>query len=125
VYAKTRGPVDSARLDGYRHEFGSLLVAERDPRIQALPEELRDLALHLIAAHHGFARPVIRADGCDDAPPSVLEPQVAEVALRFARLQRRWGPWGLAWWEVLLRAADQGASREHDRSGSQPKPGGA
>jgi CRISPR-associated endonuclease/helicase Cas3 len=35
-----------------------------------------------------------------------------EVALRFVRMERRWGPWGLAWWESLLRAADQQASRE-------------
>jgi CRISPR-associated endonuclease/helicase Cas3 len=35
--------------------------------------------------------------------------------LRFARLQRRWGPWGLAWWEALLRAADAEASRRHER----------
>jgi CRISPR-associated endonuclease/helicase Cas3 len=34
--------------------------------------------------------------------------------LRFARLQRRWGPWGLVWWESLLRAADQQASRDND-----------
>ncbi len=34
------------------------------------------------------------------------------MALRFARLQKRWGPWGLAWWEALLRAADQQASRD-------------
>jgi hypothetical protein len=34
------------------------------------------------------------------------------VALRFQRLQRHWGPWGLAWWEALLRAADWAASRQ-------------
>ena len=36
------------------------------------------------------------------------------MALRFARLQKRWGPWGLAWWEALLRAADQQASRDNE-----------
>ena len=57
-------------------------------------------------------RPVIGTGGCDDAPPSKLETRAREVALRFARLQRRWGPWALAWWESLLRAADQRASRQ-------------
>jgi CRISPR-associated endonuclease/helicase Cas3 len=81
----------------------------------ALPEGWRDLVLHLIAAHHGQARPVIGTRGCEDAPPSVLEERARAVALRFALLQRRWGPWGLAWWEALLRAADQQASRDNDR----------
>lgn len=106
-YAKTAAAwVNQALLDGYRHEFGSLAIAADDRGLRALPAELRDLALHLIAAHHGFARPLIRHGG-DDA-------RAAEVALRFGRLQRRWGPWGLAWWEALLRAADAQASRQHD-----------
>jgi len=113
--AKTRGPIDLAILDGYRHEFGSLPIAEAHARFQALPEEWRELVLHLIAAHHGQARPVIETHGCEDAPPSALAARVRDVALRFARLQKRWGPWGLAWWEALLRAADQQASRENDR----------
>ncbi len=114
IYAKTKGPINYALLDGYRHELGSLLIAENDEKINSLSEELRELALHLIAAHHGFARPVIGTHGCEDAPPSVVETRTCEVALRFSRLQRRWGPWGLAWWETLLRAVDQQASREND-----------
>jgi CRISPR-associated endonuclease/helicase Cas3 len=114
IYAKTKGPINYALLDGYRHELGSLPLAEKDSRIQNLPAELRELALHLIAAHHGFARPVIGTRACEDALPSVVEERAREVALRFARLQRRWGPWGLAWWEALLRAADQQASRDND-----------
>jgi len=114
VYAKTLGPINYALLDGYRHEFGSLPFAKKDRRLRELPEDLQDLALHLIAAHHGFARPVIRVDACEDSPPSILEERAQEVALRFARLQKRWGPWGLAWWEALLRAADQQASRDND-----------
>lgn len=126
--AKTRGPIDQAILAGYRHELGSLLLLEgnAEPRngdtellrkiasFRALPDEWRDLALHLIAAHHGQARPLIETRGCEDAPPSTLEERAREVALRFARLQRRWGPWGLAWWEALLRAADVQASRAND-----------
>lgn len=115
IYAKTEGPIDYRLLDGYRHELGSLLRVERDERTQKLSEEHRDLVLHLIAAHHGFARPVIGTGGCEDAPPSALEEKAAEIALRFVRLQDRWGPWGLAWWEALLRAADQQASRDNDQ----------
>jgi len=107
VYAKTGGGGNWRLLEGYRHEFGSLVEAEaRD-----LPKEMRDLILHLIASHHGRARPILRPNGCDDGPPSQLETKAGDAALRFARLQRRYGPWGLAWREAILRAADQRASR--------------
>jgi CRISPR-associated endonuclease/helicase Cas3 len=116
--AKSKRQPVQAILAGYRHEFGSLLYAERDPRLQVLSAEDRDLVLHLIAAHHGFARPILRTDGCDELPPSALVDRARAVALRFARLEKRWGPWGLAWWETLLRAADQAASRENDEKGA-------
>ena len=114
-YAKTRGPFNRHVLNGYRHEFGSVLDAERDGLDGLDRSDPRfALALHLIAAHHGNARPVIGIEGCDDLPPSAAAARAHEIALRFARLQRRWGPWGLAWWEALLRAADQRASRALD-----------
>lgn len=114
-YAKTGGPVNQALLGGYRHEFGSLFHAGKDEAFKALPEDLQDLVLHLIAAHHGHARPIIATEGCEEAPPSALQATARDVALRFARLQKRWGPWGLAWLEALLRAADQQASRDNDQ----------
>ncbi len=123
VYAKTKGPISYALLDGYRHEFGSLPCVEKDVAFDALPRDLQDLVLHLVAAHHGRARPLIETTGCEDAPPSALKARARDVALRFARLQKRWGPWGLAWWEALLRAADQQASRKNDdRSEEKAKP---
>jgi CRISPR-associated endonuclease/helicase Cas3 len=125
VYAKTEGPIDYRLLDGYRHELGSLLRVEKACGICKLSEEHRDLVLHLIAAHHGFARPVVGTNACEDGPPSVLEDKAAEIALRFARLQARWGPWGLAWWEALLRAADQQASRENAACPTDGGDGGA
>lgn len=109
-YAKTSGPLRPGLLDGYRHELASLPFVESDPDFAGLSDDLRELALHLVAAHHGFARPVIRTDGCEDAPPSALRNRARDVALRFARLQKQWGPWGLAWLESILRAADQRAS---------------
>lgn len=108
-WAKTpRG--DGRALGGYRHEFGSLLAAQEDPELMVLPPEDRDLVLHLIAAHHGNARPYIAAHGGDRGPPIEMERHAAAAALRFAALNRRWGPWGLAWWEALLRTADWQAS---------------
>ena len=69
--------------------------------------------IFIVAAHHGNARPLISTRNAEGGGiPS--EARALEVALRFERLQRRWGPWGLAWWESLLRAADQEASREND-----------
>ena len=113
--AKTRGPINQAVLGGYRHEFGSLPYAKNDPQFEKLSNDLQELVLHLIAAHHGYARPVIATEGCEDAPPSKLEERAWKVALRYARLQKRWGPWGLAWWEALLRAADAQASHDNDK----------
>lgn len=123
-FAKTPGPVNQALLDSYRHEFSSLSALATDSEFKTLPEEIQDLALHIVAAHHGYARPLIGIHGCDEAPPSLLEERAREVALRFVRLQRRWGPWGLAWWESLLRAADQQASRalEEASENSTPTP---
>jgi CRISPR-associated endonuclease/helicase Cas3 len=100
-------------LDGYRHEFGSLIKIDRDAHFQRLPSDLQDLLLHLVAAHHGNARPLISARNAEGGGVTP-DLRALEVALRFERLQRCWGPWGLAWWESLLHAADQKASSEND-----------
>jgi len=120
-YAKTRGPIDFDLLDGYRHELGSLPYVEAHEKFKTLSPDDQDFVLHLIAAHHGFARPVIGTRSCDDAPPSIVDERARAVALRFARLSRRWGPWGLAWWEALLRAADQTASRRNQQTATAQK----
>jgi len=120
-YAKTKGPIDFDLLDGYRHELGSLPHVEAHHDFKALDPDDQDFVLHLIAAHHGFARPLIDTSGCDDAPPSIVEERARAVALRFARLSRRWGPWGLTWWEALLRSADQTASRRNQQAATAHK----
>ncbi len=118
--AKTRGPRRVRLLQGYRHEFGSLLRAKMWRGLDELDDEHRELALHLVAAHHGFTRPFIATDGCEDVPQDVLNDTARTIALRFFRLQQRWTPWGLAWLESLLRAADQKASRRLEEEGDEP-----
>ena len=113
AYAKTKGPLNYKLLDGYRHEFGSLPTLERN---NSLSPEFRDFVLHLVAAHHGGARPLISSRNCEAPAPPTIEERARDVALRFARLQHRWGPWGLAWWESLLRAADHQASGYNDEN---------
>jgi len=101
-----------ARLpEPFRHEFASVLIAADEPAIRALDQESRDLVLHLIAAHHGRARPHFAPDELDP-DSSVVDSHAlaAETPRRFARLQRRFGRWGLAYLESLLRAADWAAS---------------
>lgn len=108
----------------YRHEFGSLLnlihrseadLAEFNivfSEFDRMTEEQRDIVLHLIAVHHGRGRPHFPIEETFD--PNYLQEfsdEIAkEVPRRFARLQRRFGRWGLAWLESLFRAADYAAS---------------
>ena len=100
-------------LGGYRHEFGSLVEADR-----AIPTDApnRDLVLHLIAAHHGWARPGFpdRRQWDPDAPAALNRKLAVEAASRFARLQAEHGPWRLAWLEALLKAADAYASSREE-----------
>ncbi|MBZ0229748.1 MAG: hypothetical protein K8F58_15040, partial [Bauldia sp.] len=95
-----------------RHEFGSLREASADDVVRKHPE--RDLILHLIAAHHGWGRPHFNEEHWDIAEDAGEEENAAvatEALRRFARLQRRFGRWGLAWLESLLRSADYRVSQ--------------
>ena len=105
----TKGRLRSELLGGYRHEFGSLVEAEREIPADA-PN--RDLVLHLIAAHHGWARPSFPnpRQWDPDMPTASNRKRAIETARRFARLQAAHGPWRLAWLEALLKAADAHAS---------------
>ena len=122
----TRAARESARVaagypQGSRHELLSLRLAESAP--ESLPDDppLRDLVLHLISSHHGRSRPfapvvVDTEPVCVDYAlsdqrmhwngPTELERLDSGVAHRFWRLTRRYGWWGLAWLEALLRLAD-------------------
>lgn len=96
----------------YRHEFGSMLDIQTEPDFGKLSDEMKDVVLHLIATHHGRARPHFLADEDFDPKPDGLDVKVvaSEVPRRYARLQRKYGRWGLAYLESLLRAADWSAS---------------
>lgn len=102
------GPIDET----YRHEFGSLLDIEIDQEFQSLDDDSKAFVLHVIAAHHGRGRPHFPADEAFDPEPNGrdVEAVAREVPRRFARLQRKYGRWGLAYLESLLRAADYAAS---------------
>ncbi len=103
-------------LGGYRHEFGSLIDAAADADVNEHPE--RDLILHLIAAHHGHTRPHFERKHFDSEMMSSMNEVAAYEAMqRFARLQRRFGRWGLAWLESVLRCADAAASSLSSQEG--------
>lgn len=111
---------------GFRHELLSLLFAERSDEVHG---ESRDLILHLIASHHGRCRPfppVVLDDGAEcvtyeevsvcardrvENAPHRLSSGVPE---RFWRLTRRYGWWGLAYLEALLRLADWKVSEKEN-----------
>lgn len=93
----------------YRHEFGSLIEARDSEELRNHPQ--RELILHLIAAHHGHARPSFAPRAFDRrVPTSVCTAIAAEVPERFVSLQQHYGWWTLAWLEALVKCADAIAS---------------
>lgn len=95
-------------LSRYRHEFGSVLDLQSEEEFQRLSPKVQDLVLHLITAHHGRGRPSgPEIEAMDPAFPEDHFSRLAwEVPRRFARLQRQYGRWGLAYLESLVRAAN-------------------
>lgn len=129
--ARRRWLREMSRLPGnFRHEMLSLQLAERHaPSLGG--GEPADLMLHAIASHHGYARPFAPLSP-DPDPPSVygkhdgvdlaLSAQTRErgpaphslpsgIPARFWRLTRRYGWWGLAYLEAVLRLGDWYASQ--------------
>ena len=117
-----RAQAASGYPEGGRHELLSVRLAESAPALLPEDEDLRDLVLHLVASHHGHCRPFAPVVVDDDpvsveyeelcghrmhwAGPTGLERLDSGVADRFWRLTRRYGWWGLAWLEALVRLAD-------------------
>jgi CRISPR-associated endonuclease/helicase Cas3 len=96
----------------YRHEFGSLVDLQNEEAFKSLDDESKDLVQHLIATHHGQGRPHFTSAQTVDpnSTTPVCDAIAIEVPRRYARLQRKFGRWGLAYIESLLRAADYAAS---------------
>jgi CRISPR-associated endonuclease/helicase Cas3 len=109
---------------GARHEaWSAALVQSYLAQTGVYPGD-QDLLVHLVAAHHGYARPLARLV-YDPAPrpvtalvngQEVTVDSDATVDLgqpgRFVRLNDRYGRWGLALLEAIVRCADVTVSEE-------------
>lgn len=114
------GPGAKFRHIGYRHELGSMIDVAASDEFQRLNLDERELVLHLIGAHHGRCRPHFAPDEVFD-PERVSElwsEQADEAPRRFGRLQRKYGRWGLAYLESLVRTADILASQDGGAAGA-------
>jgi CRISPR-associated endonuclease/helicase Cas3 len=111
---------------GFRHEFVSVALLDAAPHLLQQARDA-DLVRYLVGVHHGRGRPF---------PPVVVDPdpQPCTVVYRghrfdarsdhrlehlasgwvdlFWRLVRRYGYWGLAYLEAVLRLADGARSQE-------------
>ncbi len=122
--------------EGYRHELASMQLLQLDGDHLSQAHD-RDLVLHLVATHHGRARPLAPVVQDDDPPELVggpagetwrltpgqrttLPPHRLDsgVPERFWRLLRRYGWWGLAYLEALFRLADHRISEEEQKQPS-------
>ena len=111
---------------GWRHEAASARVldesvADGGGAVPAWPHD-HELVRHLILSHHGFYRgpgPVCPRDGVGDRTGGAGEPYLDPASPRWAgqiesfhRLNERYGPYGLALAEAVLRLADWDVSRK-------------
>jgi CRISPR-associated endonuclease/helicase Cas3 len=118
---------------GFRHEFVSvaLIRQHRDVLLDGLAEEERDLVEYLVGTHHGRGRALLPVVAERGPEPVSLEWNGGHLSASpdhrlwqlgsgwtelFWRLVRRHGYWGLAYLETVLVLADQGRSREEERS---------
>ena len=117
AWAKSGQRIAALERTRYRHEFGSIKDVSRRAEFDALSPELQQLVLHLIAAHHGRSRPHFASEEAFDLECNEVESRelAAQVAVRYARLQHKFGRWGLAYLESLVRAADILASQKAER----------
>lgn len=110
---------------GGRHEeLSSRLVRNWFQRKPAACGSLEaDLLLHLIVSHHGGGRPLVLPveDGTAGVVSGTIEGVTVEAGAdlgtvdwdqppRFGRLNDRFGPWGLALLEAVLRQSDHAVS---------------
>lgn len=99
-----RSEIEDVLPRGWRHESAS---AQR-----LVTEQASAMLVHLVAAHHGWARPLM---------PAARGPEQAlATAVRFTELNDQWGPWGLAWAETLVRLADHQASAAPETGHAAP-----
>lgn len=113
-----RAQRDQTRLDpsGWRHEQLSVVIASRVPDVI----EHRDLGLRLVGTSHGHGRPffphsaaqLISADDGDVLPVAAALFDRGGWDELIEATHDRWGPWGCAYLEALLRAADCQVSAE-------------
>jgi CRISPR-associated endonuclease/helicase Cas3 len=99
---------------GYRHEVGSVAHLQMTASVSSMEESDAELCLHLVAAHHGHARPGFRAEAVGPFLTDGLREAISAAPARFARMQATHGWWGLAWLETLVKAADVLASRDEE-----------
>ena len=121
----TKARIVAGWPEGGRHEALSARLVRRwlalDP--EPIDPSLADLLVHLVVSHHGSGRPLV-PPAADYAPDPVCA-QIAGAAVdaaadlstidwsqpaRFSRLNDRFGPWGLALLEAIVRQADHTVS---------------
>lgn len=118
---------------GNRHEALSVAVLKAAPAL--LPDTVDpDLVLHLVGAHHGYSRPWFPVVDDPQAPEIEVTIDQTQIRIsaahsmhhpdsgvlgRFWRLTRRYGWWGLAYLEAILRLADHRRSAEEENESSR------
>lgn len=136
--ARERARLKSGYPRGQRHELASLALIEDVAALRAAARDW-ELVQHLVASHHGHCRPLApwvedrdageiryRRDGIEVAATGAHELARLDsgVGERFWGLVRRYGWWGLAWLEAMLRLADHRQS-EREQAAPAKREGGA